>query len=1081
MNLNQILLDGLETSVRPGDAQISHGLNLVLRLNNPAEMPLLLAGIEQKKRKIHNGLGELNFVHFARFLPTPDNTALQVITEFDGPLAPYVLDFAIEIGDVFDMLLGFTQGTANIVPIAEHPAEFLAFVKRHNTVTVPPGGPPLTFPDWPVYSAYPEQTVLDITGQRDDLPIPKADRWATAVNRGDVQANILRGYRAERVTHLILRVLDAAKARTWLANKATPDEGPGGVKPAVMRNIGLTHGGMQALGIRPSWLAPFPEAFRQGALLRAADNHDTGPNAPDHWWLGGPQDAPNIHVVVSVYQDVGAQAQFNADVTALTGSLAAGGLQLLHSHDAFHTGGTSWFGYADGIANPRIATACPVPGDQHDLQPAATAGEFVLGAAHKNIYGGSSLGALPAALATNGSFCAMRVLAQDTQAFNGTLAAEAARLGQTTDWLAAKLMGRWFEGAPLSLHPHAPSANPVQNGRNDFDYAPSYEYPGTLVDHIGERCPVGAHIRRANPRTARVAGARYARRLMRRGMHYELKDGLGQRTEVGLFGIFICADLERQFEFILRQWINGDRFAAGLNGTSDPVIGTRRGATDLFRIPMPNNAAALEVKLPQFVFTKGSLYLFMPGLAALNKLDQFAAADLNVVAPAVLPPAGNQGIGIDAQFLAALGALQVQLSENDLLSIAEASVGIPFIKPQKPLDSLRGLRFDPRRRDFQIDPYRVYVDCRANAPVQYSPLYDGWFVFSYAGVSQVLTSNLDFSAAPLGSTAPRGLFTLDVPEHTAARAVVAQAWGLASAQAPQFIHNSITRTLAAIAAKGPCFDLVDDFARPVPRDVYFDILGGGIGVNERLELDALARTVMKHHDHTLNMIQRWDGLRASLELSRRFVLMLAEALVPFSRFQGSFLMHLAIAIFQGRIGPIVALVTLVNLTVAGYMSVEFLLATGIRRLLLDKAAGWNVLAANPARIGAFLQEMRRTEHALSVVDRFVKRDNVVVDGVPIPKGESVFGVLASANRDALIYGANAEQFDPNRNFPQPHLALGGGAHECMGRALEALITDPAITRLIAAKPNLRLQSMAHPPWFDNFYFRSFDHLPVTIL
>lgn len=616
------------------DEQISHGLNLVLRLRDPARMKELLLRIRQAQPKIDAGLGELNFVHFARFLPTYDNAALQVVTEFDGPLDPYVLDFAIEIGDVFDMLLGFTQGTEHMLPIADHPAEFLAFVKENNTIRVP--GLPDN-PDLSLYSAYPQTSALDIIGPRTDLPIPKADRWVTPVADADIQGNILRGFAAERVRHFVLEVFDPAEARRWLADRAGSGAGaPGvptvtsgqtwvGAKPPVMLNVGLTHAGMNALGVRPAWLARFPEAFRQGALQRAAGNADILANAPDHWWLGERARETAHHVMVSLYRskDPAADAAFTSADAALRASLPAGGFRLIDEADAVWNGGSNWFGYADSITSPRIASAdAPKPGTPVEMQPASTAGEFVLGNTYRNIYGGTSLGSMPGLLAGNGSFCAVRVLAQDVALFRRTLKSEAQRVGYAEDWLAAKLMGRWYGGAPLSLYPD-PAPNPPQS-RNDFDYAPSYEYPDTPMDHAGERCPVGAHIRRGNARSSRVAGARYARRLMRRGMHYtRMVDG---KEEKGLFGLFMCADLERQFEFIQREWMNGDRFAAGLRGTRDPFVGTVEGALQDFEIPLPGGAT-LTLRLPPFVQTRGSLYLFMPGLNALRELDHFAAFD----------------------------------------------------------------------------------------------------------------------------------------------------------------------------------------------------------------------------------------------------------------------------------------------------------------------------------------------------------------------------------------------------------------------------------------------------------------------
>ena len=628
--------------------QVSHGLNLVLELRPDIGMGQVLQGIQARQDRIDAGLNELNFVHFARFLPTRDGKALQVITEFDGPLAPYVLDFAIEIGDVFDMLLGATIGTEHIVPIAEHPAEFLAFVEKNNQVTTldntanPPA--PIPLGELNLYSAYPDKTVLDVMGARTELPIPKADRALTPVDMGDAQGNLLKSYRAARVKHLLLRVDDATAARAWLIARATGATSglpmvtsaaawEAEPKPDLMLNLGLSAAGLAALGVRDSWRAPLPQAFTQGALARAAENFDVDANAPTNWWVGGPGTANDVHLMVSLYQRaIGPQTDtaFDQAAAALTASLTTAGLSLVDSQEAATLEGRGLLGYADGIAQPRVAgidtAVCT------DLQPAATAGEFLLGASYRNIYGGSALGALPAALMSGGTFCAVRVLKQDKALFDAALRSEAARAGVPVDWLAAKLMGRWFDGAPVSLYPDRPPADPAENTRNDFDYAPSREFPSTLMDHTGQRCPVGAHIRRVNARSSRIAGARYTRRLIRRGMSYQrMVDGA---QEEGVFGMFVCADLERQFEFIQRQWINGDRFAPGIRGARDPFAGTPEGGIHLFDIPMPDGRT-LQVRLPQFVHTRGSLYLFLPGMAALRQLEHFATTEA--------PTAGNVG------------------------------------------------------------------------------------------------------------------------------------------------------------------------------------------------------------------------------------------------------------------------------------------------------------------------------------------------------------------------------------------------------------------------------------------------------
>jgi hypothetical protein len=103
-----------------------------------------------KKKKIFPALERLADVHFARFVPAPDGSALWVITTFDGELEPYIMDFVGEVGDVFTELLQFIDGAPRL-PVQKYPQDFVNFIKSHN---VTQGGD--------VWSAYPSLTVLDI-------------------------------------------------------------------------------------------------------------------------------------------------------------------------------------------------------------------------------------------------------------------------------------------------------------------------------------------------------------------------------------------------------------------------------------------------------------------------------------------------------------------------------------------------------------------------------------------------------------------------------------------------------------------------------------------------------------------------------------------------------------------------------------------------------------------------------------------------------------------------------------------------------------------------------------------------------
>jgi hypothetical protein len=138
------------------EGQVQNGLNLYLPLKSPAQMPALVAGLMAAAPQVHEALKSLDYVHFARFLPAPDGSMLWVITEYDGGLESYLTDFVAVLGDVFDAILEFVKG-APPLPVQRYPREFTQFVTDHDV------------PKVPVWSAYPNSTVLDILHSADSL------------------------------------------------------------------------------------------------------------------------------------------------------------------------------------------------------------------------------------------------------------------------------------------------------------------------------------------------------------------------------------------------------------------------------------------------------------------------------------------------------------------------------------------------------------------------------------------------------------------------------------------------------------------------------------------------------------------------------------------------------------------------------------------------------------------------------------------------------------------------------------------------------------------------------------------------
>ncbi len=451
--------------------------------------------------------------------------------------------------------------------------------------------------------------------------------------RADIQGNILRAYGFRYARYSILRVVNPDGARRLLAallkqnlilSAATWDKTKAN-KPTSAINVSFTHAGLAAMGLSPEKLATFPREFIQGMAARADHLGDKGPDAPAHWAFG--RDPADTHVFVTV---CGLTPEAKDEMVAkLYAELAAVGPAVVVTHRldvaAFPTH-REHFGYADGIGQPSIEGS-----GEEEFPGAGTltpkgwvplkAGEFVLG------YVGETGQALPVPGGTfghNGSFMVYRQLAQDVPAFRAFLRSQAERVyhsdaPENVEKLAAKLVGRWRSGCPLSRSPDQDDPAQVKDWKlnNNFSYAD---------DPKGQKCPIGSHIRRMNPRDAEITGLARTHRIVRRGLPYgpQLPEGApDDGVERGVAFMAINASIEHQFEVLQRDWANNCEFA-GLDAADvDPLVGERKEGAR-FRL-LDNEGKTRRMHLARFVTLRGGGYFFIPSLSALHALAEGTA------------------------------------------------------------------------------------------------------------------------------------------------------------------------------------------------------------------------------------------------------------------------------------------------------------------------------------------------------------------------------------------------------------------------------------------------------------------------
>ncbi len=432
----------------------------------------------------------------------------------------------------------------------------------------------------------------------------------------EIQGLILRGYGMDSATFFLLRVEKPAEARRMLGTLPIASGTPWQEKPAFCVNVGLTFDGLAALGLPPASLESFPQEFVAGAFRRCAEVGDTGSCSPDTWDHGLGQ--TGLHALVLLFAQTSEIR--DAQTFLLRQSLLAGGAwsEVAALPGDVLPDSRAHFGYRDGYSQPTVdcGLSNPVP----DRQPVAPTGEFLLG--YPSQFDQLTYPVpIPEDLGRNGSFMVLRILEQNCAAFDALLKQSEERYGVSGELVAAKIVGRWRNGTPLSLSPNSDSPVPPITDINQFDYAPTDANPETYNDRRGWRCPIGSHMRRANPRAATVAGNSGSRhRIVRRGVPYgppfdpaNPNDGI----ERGLLGLFIGVSIKDQFEFLMAEWINGDTFAPGIYGTTDPILGNSTGENK-FAIPRENAAPIVIAPFPRLVTTRGSAYTFLPSITGLQ-------------------------------------------------------------------------------------------------------------------------------------------------------------------------------------------------------------------------------------------------------------------------------------------------------------------------------------------------------------------------------------------------------------------------------------------------------------------------------
>jgi Dyp-type peroxidase family len=434
----------------------------------------------------------------------------------------------------------------------------------------------------------------------------------------------------------------------------------------LWRNIAFTSVGLQKLvgdAEVKKFVDPSFVAGAEALSTTIGDPRDGSPGDARNWGIGSGQRVPDGLVILAA----DAEDDVNREVTALCDEIAA----FVASDPRVEVGetrkslpGHEHFGYKDGISQPGVRGKNPDgsyftpryldPSDPHAPYFAAPGvalvwpGEFLLNQPKQKGAGADPLewrrvtdGPM---WATNGSYLVFRRIQQNVAAFNEmvaaiqtALSADPAFSGISQDLVGAMLVGRFTSGCPLmrsvtdniALAQNSYASNQFLFFSDTPEFAipptpviPPDTFPLAKADVHGQRCPFGAHIRKVNPRDentdAGEGSNNLQHRILRRGIPYgpEFNPASPDNVDRGL--LFLCyqASIVNQFQFLMRDWVNGTD-APKPNSGLDPVISPVSGG--VFHA-VRSDGTTLTVPLPKPVVTAtGAAFLFAPPISGIKK------------------------------------------------------------------------------------------------------------------------------------------------------------------------------------------------------------------------------------------------------------------------------------------------------------------------------------------------------------------------------------------------------------------------------------------------------------------------------
>ena len=388
--------------------------------------------------------------------------------------------------------------------------------------------------------------------------------------------------------------------------------------------------------------------------------------------------------------------------------------------------------------------------------------------------------------------------------------------------------------------------------------------------------------------------------------------------------------------------------------------------------------------------------------------------------------------------------------------------------------------FNLKDSQFLLNPYPVLSELRAHGRPMWHEEMQIWLAATHADATAVLRSKslgriyTPQEPSDLWETFnwlhADSIMENEGAKHTRLRALVSKAFnrGQIDRLAPR-IQKIVDELLDNCEELGE-FDLLADFAEPLPVRVIAELLG--VSPSDEVNLRPWSQAIVKMYEFDVSAEEEAAARDASSEFAAMITNMVENRKANPTN---DLVSELARVEESGETLTLRELIaTCVLLLNAGHEASVNAFGNGFVAAMNDGQAA-ETLRTRPREVTATaVEEFFRFDAPLQLFERTATTPTDI-NGVTIPTGAKIAALLGSANRDSLVFD-NPEKINLERN-PNNHISFGGGIHFCLGAPLARLELSTSLPALFERFPTIQMTEK--PELRETFVLRGYSQIRVT--